>query len=161
MLNIHTKIHAKRMWGLLIAALLMGSLSFTVQAGSLTKKVNSDPFGVAIKGYDPVAYFTDGHAVKGTREYVYEWNNAKWYFKDDSHRNLFAADPERYAPRYGGYCAATLASTGEAAGVDPQAFKIIDGKLYLSWNKKLIDKFADGGDKAIQTADENWSKINQ
>ena len=66
-------------------------------------KVNETFFGVAIKGYDTVAYHTEGRAVKGTSEYTYKWNDAKWYFSSAENKNLFAADPERYAPQYGGY----------------------------------------------------------
>lgn len=65
--------------------------------------VNSTFFGVAIKGYDTVAYHTEGRAVKGQRKYSHKWNDAKWYFTSAEHRDLFAADPVRYAPQYGGY----------------------------------------------------------
>jgi YHS domain-containing protein len=67
------------------------------------EKINQNFFGVAIKGYDTVAYHTEGRAVKGTRKISYEWNDAKWYFSSTENRELFAADPERYAPQYGGY----------------------------------------------------------
>ena len=65
--------------------------------------VNRDDEGVAIKGYDPVAYFTQGKAVKGSRDHAYKWRESNWYFSSVSHRDLFAADPERYAPQYGGF----------------------------------------------------------
>jgi len=65
--------------------------------------VNKTFWGVAIKGYDPVAYFTKGSPVKGFKEFAYNWNDAKWYFSSAQNRDLFAADPERYAPQYGGY----------------------------------------------------------
>jgi hypothetical protein len=66
-------------------------------------EVNKTFFGVAIKGYDTVAYHTEGRAVKGKSEYTHKWNDAKWYFSSAGNRDLFAADPERYAPQYGGY----------------------------------------------------------
>lgn len=66
-------------------------------------EVNKTFFGVAIKGYDTVAYHTEGRPVKGKREFSHKWNDAKWYFSSTGNRNLFAADPERYAPQYGGY----------------------------------------------------------
>ena len=75
-------------------------------------------------------------------------------------RNLFAADPERYAPKYGGYWAASLASTGKVVGVNPEAFKIIDGKLYLNWSLEVSNKFAKNADESIKNADENWAKLN-
>ena len=88
---------------ILWAAFLIGSLPSGINAGSLKKKVNSDIFGVAIKGYDTVAYFTEGRAVKGQSKFSSSWNEAEWYFASDENRNLFAADPEHYAPKYGGY----------------------------------------------------------
>lgn len=65
--------------------------------------VNSTFFGVAIKGYDTVAYHTEGRALKGKSKFSHKWNDAKWYFSSAENRDLFAADPERYAPQYGGY----------------------------------------------------------
>ena len=66
-------------------------------------QINTTFFGVAIKGYDTVAYHTEGRAVKGKRSFAQQWNDAKWYFVSAANRDLFAADPERYAPQYGGY----------------------------------------------------------
>ena len=71
--------------------------------GNAFKKVNQTSWGVAIKGYDTVAYHTEGRAVKGQSTYSHEWNDAKWYFASAENRDLFAADPESYAPQYGGY----------------------------------------------------------
>jgi len=65
--------------------------------------INIDADGVALKGYDPVSYFTLGHPEKGQKEYMFEWNNAKWLFSSQEHRVLFQEDPARYAPQYGGY----------------------------------------------------------
>ena len=66
-------------------------------------KVNSTLFGVAIKGFDTVAYHTEGRAVKGNSKFSHKWNDAKWYFVSEAHRDLFIKDPESYAPQYGGY----------------------------------------------------------
>ncbi len=71
--------------------------------GDSNKPVNTSWFGVAIKGYDTVAYHTEGRAVKGKSEFSHEWNDAKWHFASAKNRDLFAAAPERYAPKYGGY----------------------------------------------------------
>jgi len=71
--------------------------------GDSSKPVNTSWFGVAIKGYDTVAYHTENRAVKGKSEFSYEWNDAKWHFASAENRDLFAADPDRYAPQYGGY----------------------------------------------------------
>ena len=85
--------------GFLAAAFL---LSWTV-TGMAFEKVNQTSLGVAIKGYDSVAYHTEGRAVKGQSQYSQAWNDAEWYFTSAENRDLFAADPERYAPQYGGY----------------------------------------------------------
>jgi YHS domain-containing protein len=161
MANINLNKVPNSLLGFLVAFLLIGSLPFDAEAGSHKNKINTDIFGVAIQGYDTVAYFTEGRAVKGANEFFYEWNNARWYFTNAEHRNLFAADPERYAPRYGGYCASSMASTGKIFNVNPEAFKIIDGKLYLYYNQKFGNEFAAKVGKNIKKADENWMKVNR
>lgn len=82
--------------------LLVFLLSLTAAAGAF-EDVNTTFLGVAIKGYDTVAYHTEGKALKGSSKYVHKWNDAKWHFISEANRDLFAADPERYAPQYGGY----------------------------------------------------------
>lgn len=124
-------------------------------------KVNQSFFGVAIKGYDAVAYHIEDRAVKGSSEFSYTWNDSKWYFTSAGNRDLFAADPQRYAPQYGGYWARSLSTTGKAAGVNPKAFKIIDGKLYLNWDKESADIFESGAAENIKKADASWEKITQ
>jgi len=74
-----------------------------VRSALAIDQISETFFGVAIKGYDTVAYHTEGRAVKGSSEFAYTWNDAKWYFANDGNKELFAADPERYAPQYGGY----------------------------------------------------------
>jgi YHS domain-containing protein len=90
----------------------------------------------AILGYDPVAYFADGKAVKGLDAYVAEWMGAKWKFASPSHRDLFKNNPQQYAPQYGGYCAYGV-SQGKLVSIEPDKFKIIDGKLYLNLNASI------------------------
>jgi len=161
MIYVNLNKITKDMLFVLMVVFLAGALAKETNAESLKKKINSDSFGVAIKGYDTVAYFTEGRATKGKREFSYNWNDANWYFSTAKNRDIFAADPEHYAPKYGGYCAASLASSGKVAGVNPEAFKIIDGKLYLNWNQKFSNKFAEKADDNIEKADDNWAKLNQ
>ena len=161
MINISSNKVSKVTLGFLLAVVLAGALPAWVNAKPLKKKINTNIFGVAIKGYDTVAYFKEGRAVKGRSKFSYNWNDAKWYFASAENRDLFIADPDRYAPKYGGYWAGSLAATGQVAGVDPEAFKIIDGKLYLNWNMDGRDKFAEKGDEFIKKADENWVKLNE
>src|SRR5208337_2622099 len=81
--------------------------------------VNKTSDGVAIKGYDPVAYFTDGKPVKGNRAFEYVWMGAKWHFSSAAHKDLFIKNSEQYAPKYGGYCAYAV-SVGSVADIDPE-----------------------------------------
>lgn len=88
---------------------------------------------VAILGYDPVAYFTDGKPIKGDPKIVHEWMGAKWQFASPAHMEMFKANPEKYAPQYGGYCAYGV-SQDNLVGIEPDKFKILDGKLYLNYD---------------------------
>ena len=97
------KSFLKHQNNLTVHALVMGSLLFFAFSAGAVERVNKDTFGVAIKGYDPVAYFTEGRAVKGSSQYTVSWNEASWYFSTAAHRDKFAAEPDRYAPQYGGY----------------------------------------------------------
>jgi YHS domain-containing protein len=114
--------------------------------------------GIAIKGYDPVAYFTGAKPVEGKKTYELEWNGATWRFASAKHRSLFAADPEKYAPQYGGYCAFGV-SRGYAVGVDPTAWKIVDGKLYLNYNHDVQAEWVKDIPGFIARADANWPKV--
>ena len=103
MIKIKLNVDTKGVLGILMVVFLVGVLAMETKAEPLKKKINSDTFGVAIEGYDTVAYFTEGRAMKGKSEFSYNWNDAKWYFASAGNRDLFAANPERYAPKYGGY----------------------------------------------------------
>jgi hypothetical protein len=115
--------------------------------------------GVAIKGYDPVAFHTAGKPTKGSGKYELEWKDAKWRFASAENRALFEADPEKYAPQYGGYCAWAI-SEGYTASVDPEnAWSIVDGKLYLNYNVEVKEKWEKDIPGHIQKADANWPGV--
>ncbi len=114
--------------------------------------------GVAIRGADPVAYFTQGDAVIGSPEFEYEWNGATWRFASAEHRDLFASNPEDYAPQYGGFCAWAV-SQGYTAEVDPEAWRIVDGKLYLNYSQKIQERWSRDIPGHIAKADENWPGV--
>lgn len=114
--------------------------------------------GVAIKGTDPVAYFTMGEPVKGSREFETEWNGATWRFASAEHRDLFMADPEKYAPQYGGYCAWAV-SQGYTAGIDPEAWKIVDGRLYLNYSLEVHATWEEDISGFITLADKNYPEL--
>jgi hypothetical protein len=99
MAKVTSKAVKLALLGILVAVVPVTS----VLAGDVKKKVNTNWFGVAIKGYDPVAYFTEGHPVKGKKEFEFTWQDARWRFSSADNRDLFAANPERYAPKYGGF----------------------------------------------------------
>jgi YHS domain-containing protein len=123
--------------------------------------VNTGYFGgVAIMGYDTVAYFTDGKSVKGSDEYSYEWLGTPWHFASEQHKEMFMSEPAKYAPQYGGYCAGEVAVSGSVTvNVDPEAFKIIDGKLYLIYDQGNADAFANNATDQIPKADANWPVV--
>jgi YHS domain-containing protein len=121
-------------------------------------QVNIAPEGVAIKGYDPVAYFMDRRPVKGMPEFEYEWHGARWRFASAVHRNEFQRDPQQYAPRYGGYCAYAV-SQGTTADIDPESWTIFEGRLYLNLNRDVQRLWEKNMRDYIAKADENWPRI--
>ena len=123
-------------------------------------RVNTGYFGgVAINGYDTVAYFVDNRAVKGSEKYSYDWLGTPWHFASDAHRELFKTNPVKYAPQYGGYCAAEVAGSGSVTvNIDPEAFAIIDGKLYLTYDKVDTQNFAMHASEVVPKADAKWPK---
>ncbi len=120
----------------IVAAVIVGAMfvSPLVSAKQEFAAFNVDSDKLAIHGYDTVAYFTEGKPMKGTNEFEEVWEDSRWQFASATNRELFKANPERYAPQFGGYCAGGLA-VGEIADGDPKLFTIVDGKLYLIKNK--------------------------
>ena len=114
--------------------------------------------GKAINGYDAVAYFTEGKPVEGTSKFVYTWNGSNWFFSSDKNWQAFKTNPQNYAPQYGGYCAYGM-SEGYKAPTDPQAWTIVDGKLYLNYNKEVQKLWMRSQTRHINTADKNWPKL--
>lgn len=112
----------------------------------------------AIHGYDAVAYFKQGKAVKGDTRYSYTWKDAKWLFASQQDLDLFKANPEQYAPQYGGYCAYGT-SQGHKAPTDPQAFTVAGGKLYLNYDADIRKTWSKDQTGYIQKADKNWPAI--
>jgi len=120
--------------------------------------VNATTDGIAIKGYDPVAYFTQNRPVHGSAEFEYLWNGAKWRFGSQEDRDLFKSDPEKYAPKYGGYCAYAV-SQGKTADIEPDAWTVLEGKLYLNLNKDVQRLWEKDMRGYIKKADENWPRM--
>lgn len=121
--------------------------------------INATLFGkTAIHGYDPVAYFTDGKPVEGKGELEFEWKAAKWRFASAEHRDAFKNAPEKYAPQYGGYCAYAVAQ-GHLADIDPKAWSIVNGKLYLNYDLDVQTKWKADIPGYITKADKNWPGV--
>lgn len=114
----------------------------------------------AVRGYDVVAYFTQGKPVEGKREFAHKWNNTTWRFSSAKHRDLFAANPEKYAPQYGGFCAWAVAQ-GYTAPVDPAAWRVVDGKLYLNYSKSVQSQWVQDIPGHISKGNNNWPGIKQ
>lgn len=143
----------RKMLGLFLFLVLV-----PIAAAVAEEPVNETLFGNAIDGYDVVAYFTDGRPVKGSGDHEFEWRGATWKFASAGHRDLFAKDPEKYAPQYGGFCAFGV-SRGYAVGIDPEAWRIVDGKLYLNYNREVQAEWVKDIPGFIAKADANWPKI--
>ncbi|UWM78865.1 YHS domain-containing protein (plasmid) [Rhizobium sp. WSM4643] len=114
--------------------------------------------GVAINGYDAVAYFTDHKPVKGTREFSTSYKGATFYFASAAHRDTFAKDPGHYAPQYGGYCAFGTAE-GHKAPTQPQAFTVVHDKLYLNYNDDVAKTWRSDIGGYIRKANANWDAV--
>lgn len=114
----------------------------------------------AVRGYDVVAYFTESRPVEGKRDFSHKWNGTEWRFSSAKNRDLFAANPEKFAPQYGGWCAWAV-SQGYTASIDPQAWRIVDGKLYLNYSKSVQQQWAQNVPGNITKGDRNWPGIKQ
>jgi YHS domain-containing protein len=124
-------------------------------------EMNTGYFGnVAIKGYDTVAYFEQGKAIKGDPDYSYEWFGAKWHFSNPEYRALFKENPLAYSPQYGGLCADGVSYGGMTVNIDPEAFSIIDGKLYLNADLAAKEELENDPSR-IESAEANWPKVKK
>ena len=120
--------------------------------------VFSDRDGLAMRGADPVAYFTEKKMLKGTASFGHEWQGAKWLFASAQNRDTFAAQPEKFAPQYGGYCAAAVA-VGTVAPANPTAWMLVEGKLYLNFDNPTQERWKRDIPGNIKKADANWPRV--
>lgn len=112
----------------------------------------------AIRGYDPVAYLSEGKPVEGSPNFSHEWNGAQWLFASADNLEMFKEDPERYAPQYGGYCAYAVAN-GYTAKTEPEAWTIVEDKLYLNYSLGVRKKWSKDIAGNIKKADSNWPGV--
>ena len=119
---------------------------------------NVDAAGLALKGYDPVAYHTEKKPVPGKAEFTARHEGASYRFASAANRDAFAAAPEKYAPQYGGYCAFGMAS-GYKAPIEPDAWTVVDGKLYLNYNQSVRSRWSSDIPGYVSKADANWPSL--
>ena len=136
--------------------LLAAALAFAGAAAAQKPAIYAEG-GAAIRGYDPVAYFTDSRPVKGTPQHTHQWQGATWRFASAQNRDAFAAAPEKYAPQYGGYCAYGAAQ-GYAVSTVPEAWSVVQGKLYLNYSRGVQGDWLKDPAGYIRKADANWPK---
>ena len=125
----------------LVAVLVTGTAGAAGPINTLERSglFGYDPSGIAIRGHDTVAYFTEGRAVDGSDDFTTEWQGATWRFASQEHLDLFEAEPERYAPRYGGYCTYGVAQGG-LAKIEPELWTIVEGGLYRNHDEDVQEK---------------------
>lgn len=112
----------------------------------------------AIDGYDPVAYFTEGKPVKGLKQYALKWNEAIWHFASAEHQAMFKASPQKYAPQFGGFCSYGV-SKGYKVKIEPEAWDIVEGKLYLNYDLDVQKTWRKDRPGYIKKANANWVEI--
>ena len=141
----------------LVLALFVGLLAVPGPARA-TDLIFQSSDGIAIGGYDTVAYFTDAKATRGSDEFSYVWLGATWHFASAKHRDLFVSDPVKYAPQYGGYCSDAMVD-GITANTNPEAWRIVEGKLYLNASKVGLLEWESNVTEEIERADSQWGVI--
>lgn len=148
-----------RSWSIPAVLMTMIFGSFSVSAWAGKDPVYTGVFSsTALGGYDSVAYFTAGKPVKGSKQFSTRYEGAKWLFSSAENRAAFIADPTKYAPQYGGYCAWAV-SQGYTASGDPTVWKIVDGKLYVNYNDDVGAKWSKDPQGFIKLANENWPTV--
>lgn len=129
-----------------------------VQSEENLVHLNLDEEGIALRGYDPVAYFTEGEPVKGQKNYSFVWNDATWYFATAENRDLFSQEPEKYEPANGGYCTFGIVLRKKFDG-DPQVWSVIKSRLYVFLNEDVQQKFLQDSTGNLQKVSANWPTI--
>lgn len=150
------------MYKLMLFTVFFGFSVFAV-AQQRTKDFNLEK-GVAIQGYDPVAYFVQGKAIKGNTAFAVNAEGVTYYLSSKANKDLFLKNYKMYEPQYGGWCAYAMGATGEKVEVDPETFKVLDGKLYLfyhTWVNNTLTKWNKDESRLKQSADKNWIKLTQ
>ena len=144
---------------IIVAAVAVAAALGTSTPALAAKNLVYAPGGVAIKGYDPVAYFTIGQPVKGKSEFAVKWMGATWHFSSATNRDVFKAMPAKYAPKYGGWCAYAVGRYNSLYKIDPHSWKIVGGKLYLNAGKSVQRDWEKDVPGYITKADKYWPSL--
>lgn len=147
-------------WSLLTTLLLVITFTGFAQTSERKKAFNLEN-GLAIQGYDPVSYFKSG-PKKGKKEWAYTYEGITYRFASESNKNLFVSNPSKYEPQYGGWCAYAMGNSGEKVEIDPETYKIVNGKLYLFYNAYFTNtlNYWNKNETALQKkAAKNWLKF--
>jgi hypothetical protein len=148
------------MWKHYFSALKTSAALFGLFVSLLGPVARGDEPRLAISGYDPVAYFTEAKPVPGVAEFEYVWHDARWRFATSAHRDLFTGDPDRYAPQYDGYCSNGMRKgKGHKDRVNPEAWVIVDGKLYLMHTMASRESWLENVTEHIKLGDQNWPTV--
>lgn len=134
------------------------------QPSQQTANLNLDETKLALAGYDPVSYLREKKAMKGKESITAESDGVTYRFSSQANKDLFLKSPSAYKPQYGGWCAYAMGAKGEKVEVDPETFKIVDGKLYLFYNKffnNTRDSWNKNEPELKAKADKNWGKLNK
>ncbi|MGB7433447.1 MAG: YHS domain-containing (seleno)protein [Ahrensia sp.] len=145
------------------SALLMlsaAAATMSLTPGAFAASVNLNNTGVAVQGYDPVAYFTDDAAVRGDSTITAQYDGATYHFASAENRDAFVANPAQYAPAYGGFCAFAVAN-GYTAKIDPAAYSVVDGKLYLNFSKGVRSRWNRDIPGNITKGNANWPSLSR
>jgi len=146
---------------LILFVVLSTTISFAQSAAKRVKEYNLEN-KVALQGYDPVAYFTQKKAVKGKSSITSSFEGVTYYFSSQANKEAFVKKPESYEPQYGGWCAFAMGDYGEKVEINPETFKIVDGKLYVFYNAYLNNKLKSWNKDEVnlkKKADANWKKF--
>lgn len=150
--------HAARAALVAVALAMSAATAAIAFDAKSTAPINIDKAGVALRGYDPVAYFTAGKPTAGSAAFQTKWDGATYNFATAESKAEFDKDPAKYAPQYGGFCA-WAAANGYKADADPKAWHVVGGKLYVNYNASVSKSWNANTAKYITDADKNWPKV--
>lgn len=140
----------------LLALVLLSMSQFAFAADEIYTGIFSSK---ALDGYDTVAYFTENKPVEGNKKFTTSYKGADWYFSSQKNLNAFINNPEKYAPQYGGYCAWAVSAKNDFAPGDPEQWTVVDGKLYLNYDKEIKQRWDDNRQQHITQANMNWPNL--